>query len=103
MKIAESLVRCHQANSGEEALDMCKSRFYRLIYVDEHMGGLDGTDFAKKVRELDGYSNSTIISLTADDSSLFREKAIKSGVNGILSKPFVKHALLNSIRTNLPV
>ncbi len=78
------------ANDGLEALDMFKRGNYRLVITDIHMPHMDGYLFAKALREheeKEGGQRTPLIAVTANAMQGEREKCLKLGMDGYLSKP----------------
>ncbi|MCL2086635.1 MAG: response regulator [Oscillospiraceae bacterium] len=100
--MVESLcgVKCDLALSGEEAVELVKSRLstveppYDIIFMDNMMPQTDGIETAKQLRKLGGCSAVPIIVHTGDSASEF-ESEFKSGLfNDFLAKPIEKEPLL---------
>lgn len=85
--------------SGEVALMQAKSKQYDFILMDINLGrGMDGFDTIKKIRELENYHSTPIITLTTNEYSHVREACITSRVNAYIQKPFDKSYLLGTIQ-----
>ena len=83
------------ANSGQEAIDKINSgKTYDLIFMDQTMPDLDGTQTVQILRE-NGY-NKPIVVLTANAIIGHSERFLKSGFDGFISKP-INTNHLNSI------
>lgn len=81
------------AMDGEKALEMFEPGKYHLILMDLHLPVLDGFGATKAIRKRD--PNIPIIALTAAVMEEEKEKALASGMNGFITKPF-KHSDLHS-------
>jgi CheY-like chemotaxis protein len=81
------------AMDGEKALEMFEPGKYHLILMDLHLPVLDGFGATKAIRKKD--QNIPIIALTAAVMEEEKEKALASGMNGFITKPF-KHSDLHS-------
>ena len=83
--------------NGRIGLDMVKRRIlgdkkqFDLIFMDIHMPVMDGTEAAKKIRELD--SNVPIIAMTANVMSDDRKNYLVSGMQDCVCKPFTSQEL----------
>ena len=89
------------ALNGVETLQMMQKTRYDLILMDVHMPAMDGLMAARRVREeekmrADG-RRAYIIALTADAMPGDREKALESGVDDYLTKPFKQQDLSDAI------
>jgi CheY-like chemotaxis protein len=68
-----------EAADGEEALNLAEKKDYDLILMDLAMPVMDGYSATRKIRELPGYHDKTIIALTADISEKI-QREVKSGL-----------------------
>lgn len=85
--------------NGERAIKETESNKYDLILMDINLGsGMDGFETARKIREIDEYSETPIIALTTNDYDHVRDKCISSRMNAYIQKPFDKAYLLGTIR-----
>ncbi len=101
LRLAEIILRKHKtrvttARSGAQALDYVSTHAFDIVFMDLHMPGLDGYATTKKIRENTAGKQLVIIALTANALPKEKEKAIKSGMNGILIKP-VSDAMLQEV------
>lgn len=85
------------ADSGEEALIKLSSKEYDFILMDVQMPGMDGYQTTRAIRqkEAGGYSHVPIIAMTANSSPDDIEKALESGMDDFLAKPFRLDTLRN--------
>ena len=91
------------AYNGAEAVDMyesTKGRKYDVILMDIHMPVMDGYEAARRIRQLEEVTNITtpVIAVTADSLPEDINQAMKSGMNGHVSKPVDYDELVNIIR-----
>ncbi|PKL79541.1 MAG: hypothetical protein CVV25_07710 [Ignavibacteriae bacterium HGW-Ignavibacteriae-4] len=79
------------AENGKIAIEMVKEQKddnpYNLIFMDIQMPELDGYEATKGIRQIKLAKNTPIIALTADAVTGTKEKCLKSGMNGFISKP----------------
>ena len=92
LRLVEILLHKHRvsvtaARSGTQAIDYASMKSYDLIFMDLHMPGLDGYETTSIIRECSPGKQPVILALTANALPQEKEKAIKSGMNGILIKP----------------
>ncbi|MDE5742193.1 MAG: response regulator, partial [Oscillospiraceae bacterium] len=82
-------IKCATADSGKKAIQMVRSGYYDLVFMDHMMPELDGVDTTKMIRSYgDAYSiGLPIIALTANAVSGAKEMFLKSGLNDFISKP----------------
>ncbi|MGA9659895.1 MAG: response regulator [Asticcacaulis sp.] len=87
--------RVERASSGEEALDIIKTRSFDLIFMDLGLPGLDGIGAARLIRDMG--IKTPIIALTANAYEEDRRASLHAGMNDFLSKPIelvaMKHLL----------
>lgn len=88
---------CDAVASGFEALDAVKKTTYDLILMDIQMPGMSGEDTMHKIRELFGAASPKIIAVTAYAMAEDREKYIRGGMDGYISKPFRLNELMEEI------
>jgi signal transduction histidine kinase/CheY-like chemotaxis protein len=83
------------ASDGKEAVDRALNSSYDVVLMDLQMPRMDGHE-AIKVLHQAGYAK-PVIALTAHAMREEREKCIRSGFSGFLSKPLDHEALQNEI------
>ncbi len=89
-----------RANNGLEAVEICKSNNnIDLVLMDIKMLVMDGFTATRQIREL--RPNLPIIAQTAYSEYSEKHKAMESGCNDFISKPFEKDILLSKIREYL--
>ena len=77
------------ADSGAEAVKMCKEQNYDIVFMDHMMPGMDGVETMKRIRYDAGkhHRDFPIVALTANALSTAREMFIAEGFDGFISKP----------------
>ncbi|ULC59149.1 ATP-binding protein [Flaviramulus sp. BrNp1-15] len=79
------------ALNGKIALEKFKEKTYQLIFMDIHMPEMDGWETTTEIRKI---NNEVIIfGLSANVTTEAIDKALESGMNNYLSKPFKKEHL----------
>lgn len=73
-----------------EALEWCRSETPDLVIVDYMMPEMDGIEFIRRFRQLDGKADIPVLMVTADTNMEVRYKALESGSNDFLTKPINK-------------
>ncbi len=58
-----------------------------LVLVDYMMPDMDGIEFAKRLRELPGYTHVPIVMVTVHDDRKVRYAALDAGITDFLTKP----------------
>lgn len=90
------------ASNGIEGLDKFRANYYDLVYLDLFMPGMDGFEFAKKIRELEKNSSTGrkafIVAVTAWAQNEVREKCFAAGMDDIIVKPFSKFELYDRFK-----
>lgn len=76
------------ASNGMEALEKIKSLIFDLVLMDIQMPGIDGYEATQRIRSLG--IKTPIVALTAHAMTEEREKALKKGFSGFLTKPISK-------------
>ncbi|NLI83143.1 MAG: sigma-54-dependent Fis family transcriptional regulator [Deltaproteobacteria bacterium] len=87
------------ANSGQEALDIVKSRPVDLLISDVRMPGMGGMDLLTAVRAI--RPELPVIFLTAYGTIPDAVQAVKAGAADYLTKPFDGRELLQKVRDTL--
>ncbi len=83
-----------EADSGITAVKMAAENDYDIILMDESMPDMSGTQALNEIRKLPGKNGRTpVIALTAHAISGMKERFLKDGFDGYISKP-VDYALL---------
>ncbi|MEM1318612.1 MAG: PAS domain S-box protein [Bacteroidota bacterium] len=87
------------ASSGEEGLKYAQAERFDLILMDIHMPEMDGCETTVKIREEANNPNqeTPIIALTAAALLDEKNRALDSGMNDFLTKPFAPNALRKMI------
>jgi signal transduction histidine kinase/CheY-like chemotaxis protein len=92
------------AMNGQEAAEMCLSGAFDLILMDVHMPVLDGFEATARIRACDRASgvHTPVIALTANAMSGDRERCLRAGMDGYISKPVSRDSLLQTIAQFAP-
>jgi PAS domain S-box-containing protein len=85
------------ANNGKEALEKIKTNNYDIFLIDLFMPVLDGFETIKRIRKIKKYAEFPIIALTASAEISLMEKAIQTGADQCLTKPFNAQHLKDTI------
>lgn len=73
-----------------EAFEWCRSETPDLVIVDYMMPEMDGIEFIRRFRQLEGKTDIPVLMVTADTNMDVRYKALESGSNDFLTKPINK-------------
>ena len=88
--LKEYNVEIETIDSGFECIEKIKAgQTYDLILMDDMMPKMIGTETIAKLKQIEGYNIPTI-ALTANAISGMKEKYMKAGFDGYLSKPIDK-------------
>lgn len=86
------------ADTGERALEMLRSEKFDLLLLDINMPGVDGIETCRAVR---ARSEMGIVMLTVRGRAEDKIRALDSGADGYVTKPFDMNELLARIRATL--
>ncbi|MBN1681364.1 MAG: response regulator [Anaerolineae bacterium] len=89
------------AENGQEALEMLKNSDsdYSLILMDIQMPVMDGIEATRRIRSLpEPVCNIPIVALTASVLPNEQRHYVDSGMNGVITKPFVLEELRATVR-----
>ena len=97
--LKETEVSVDQADSGAQALELCKEKRYDLILMDYMMPEMDGKETLRKLREGDYASKDTkVIVCTANAVAGVRAELFAAGFDEFLSKPVDSNELKKMMR-----
>jgi signal transduction histidine kinase/CheY-like chemotaxis protein len=88
--------RVFTCQSGQEAVELVRSRRFDLIFMDHMMPGMDGMEATAIIRGMGERGKMPIVALTANAVSGMRETFLQNGFDDFLSKP-VEIPKLNEI------
>jgi len=104
-KLLDVIIDCEviEADSGSEAIEICRVSMPDLILMDINMPDIDGYQATAAIKEIMGDKYVPIIFVTAlsEDSSLSR--ALGSGGDDFISKPFNARVLESKINAHLRI
>ena len=87
-----------EANTGQQALDMVRSRMPNLVILDVMMPGLDGFETLSILREI---SQVPVIMLTAKSEEEDRIRGLELGADDYVTKPFSPRELMSRVKAVL--
>ena len=79
--------RIVMSESGEAGLELARRTHPRVIILDLRLRGIDGFEFAERLRGQDGAQGVAIVALTGDMSPDTLVKAEAAGFTAFLRKP----------------
>jgi DNA-binding NtrC family response regulator len=74
---------------------------YVLVLSDFKMPGLNGMEFLKKIKELNSFVRTILMTAFQIEDKVFREYTKKKIINAFLQKPIGIHDLLKEVDTQL--
>lgn len=77
-----------EAADGQEALDACKAKLPDAVLLDWNMPVMDGLEFLIALRQLPGGDGPVVVFCTTENDIEHIQKAIESGANEYIMKPF---------------
>ena len=97
-------IQIDTAGSGKAALQCTLSIPYDLIFMDQRMPVMDGTETMRRIREQENGVNrrTPVICLTADAIAGAKERYLKEGFSDYLSKPVDSGVLRKMLLRFLP-
>lgn len=103
MILQEQGIHTQWVLNGEEAVKQAwevhaQNADYRVIILDWRMPGMDGLETARQIRERLGCEVPVLL-LSAYDWESVKEEAVRSGINGFLTKPVFKAGLLEQLNS----
>lgn len=87
-----------EALSGRLAVKYAENEDFNIILMDLHMPVMDGFMTAEKIRKLKSDNPPVIIALTADAEQSVLRRAIDSGMDDYLTKPFDYASLMSTVK-----
>jgi CheY-like chemotaxis protein len=85
------------AGTGQEAVELAKSKHFDLILMDLHMPGMDGVEATLILKQELGPDCPPIVALTADARACDEARAMEQGLDGCLIKPINSEALRDCV------
>jgi two-component system sensor histidine kinase BarA len=87
-----------QANSGQQALSICESKKFDIIFMDIQMPGMDGIETTRQLRSTESSARRTpIIALTAHSMTEQKSELLIAGMDDCVSKPVSEAQLAHII------
>ena len=91
------------ATNGFEGIEAARKQQVDLIIMDIKMPKMDGHETTRRIRRLKKYKSIPIIALTSYAMMEDKEKAIKAGCTGYMSKPITPEIFTEEIKKFLEV
>lgn len=93
--------RVRTAETGEEGLELALSEAFDLIICDIHLPGIDGYEFANRLKSNPLWHKVPLVAVTALAMVGDRDKVLMSGFDVYLSKPITPQSFTRQIESLL--
>ncbi|VAW51563.1 hypothetical protein MNBD_GAMMA06-319 [hydrothermal vent metagenome] len=80
-------VKVELAENGDQAINLCRSNQYDIIYLDVVMPGMDGYKVCKHLKKFNLSKSAPIVMLTGKSSPFDKARGSLSGCSSYLTKP----------------
>ena len=106
--VAEGILKDYQmsvvtVSSGREALEICQTEEFDLLFIDHMMPEMDGVETLKQLRRIGGEADLfTAVAFTANAVSGAREMFVREGFDDFLAKPIETVELERVLKKLLP-
>lgn len=87
-----------EAEDGQAALDIAKTRRFDAVVTDVNMPRMDGIELIRHLRQLPDYKFTPLLMLTTESGPEKKMEGKQAGATGWLVKPFDPEQLLNTVR-----
>src|SRR5690554_1167797 len=84
------------AGNGHDALELCRTRAYDIIFLDEHMPGLSGLETLARLHRFNPHVPVVMVTKSEDEGIM--DQAIGKKIADYLIKPVHPHQVLSSIK-----
>jgi len=88
----------YEAGNGKEAIDFLKTNNVDLIMADWNMPEMNGYDMLIAIKSDERTKNIPVIMVTTESEVSNVQKAIDSGANGFITKPFKKETIQSKLQ-----
>ncbi len=82
-----------EAEDGEQALEQCRKHMPDAILVDWHMPVMDGLEFIRELRSMEGGKDPKVIFCLTEYNIAHIGRAKRAGADDHMLKPFDKEAM----------
>jgi len=79
--------KIHEAENGSDALEQLMCNKFDLIVTDVNMPQMDGYEFTRKAREVEGYEEIPIVIVSTESEAADKSKGFEAGANMYIVKP----------------
>ena len=100
--LKQTKMQVFEAESGQECLRMLENGTFDVVFLDHMMPGLDGVETFHIMRERKLCEGVPVVMLTANSLKGDKEKYLREGFDGFLSKPIIPEKLDKMLLHYLP-
>lgn len=98
-RILEGLnFKIDEASDGQKAYEACMREMPDVILLDWNMPVMNGIDFLRKLRQLEGGASPVVVFCTTENDMRHIQEAIAAGANEYIMKPFDKATLADKLQ-----
>lgn len=94
-------IKISEAENGKEAVQMCKNKFYDLIFMDIMMPIMDGIEATKEIKKFS--KSSMIIALSALENEESKHNMLMAGAEDYLTKPINSEIFIQRTKNYLNI
>ena len=87
-----------EAANAREALEKAERGEFRLVLTDVKMPGIDGLELVRRLRAMERYRTTPILTLTTLNARDDRDEGRAAGATGWIVKPFAEEKLLSTVQ-----
>lgn len=98
----EMQIKTESAYDGKEAIDKTNENYYDIIFMDQQMPVLNGSEATEMIRKNPKYTFVPIIAVTSDDSDYTRCLLMYEGTNDCVFKPISAKKLADIVEKWIP-
>ena len=95
--LEEANIRASEAETRTEAIDMCRTEMPDCVVVDWQMPDGDVMKFLTKLRALPGGAQPTVMYLTSENDPDDVARAMRSGADVHMMKPFDRESFMKPL------
>lgn len=89
----------HYVDSGAQAIQTVQEQTFDIILMDISMPEMDGVEATRRIRGLLQENCPAVVAVTAHSMAGDRERYLAQGLDGFITKPIEKQALIEAIET----
>src|SRR6185437_16690032 len=82
--------------SGNDAIEKCQNDFFDIVFLDEHMPGMNGLEALVQIKAI--HPHVPVVMITKSEEEFVMEDAIGSQISDYLIKPVNPNQILLSIK-----